>query len=118
IGNNWAGFDIIFSPGDFSGDGKPDVLARNSATTDLQLYKGNGAGGFQAGTGGVIGNNWSGFSAIFSPGDFSGDGRPDVLARNSATTDLQLYKGNGAGGFQTGTGSVISNNWSGFNIIF
>ncbi|MGW5669064.1 class I SAM-dependent methyltransferase, partial [Micromonospora sp. NPDC003776] len=28
ISNNWSNFDVISSPGDFSGDGKPDVIAR------------------------------------------------------------------------------------------
>ncbi|MET9067455.1 FG-GAP repeat domain-containing protein, partial [Streptosporangium sandarakinum] len=51
---------------DFSGDGKADVIARNAATKNLHLYLGNGAGGFQTGTGDIIGTNWSAFDTIFS----------------------------------------------------
>ncbi|HEX6682139.1 MAG TPA: VCBS repeat-containing protein [Candidatus Limnocylindrales bacterium] len=114
IGNNWAAFDILFSPGDFSGDGNPDVIARHAATKDLHLYRGNGANGFSGST--MIGNNWSAFDMIFSVGDFSGDGRADVIGRNTANKDLFLYRGNGLNGF-TGSG-MIGNNWSAFDMIF
>ncbi|WP_172967822.1 FG-GAP-like repeat-containing protein [Micromonospora sp. WMMA2032] len=116
--NDWKAFDTIFSPGDFSGDGRPDVIARNAQTKNLHLYKGNGAGGFQGGTGGVFSNDWKAFDTIFSPGDFSGDGKPDIIARNAQTKNLHLYKGNGAGDFQAGTGGVFSNDWKAFDTIF
>ncbi|GAA1266862.1 hypothetical protein GCM10009677_18990 [Sphaerisporangium rubeum] len=118
IGNNWSAFDVLFSPGDFNGDGKADILARNATTKDLHLYRGNGSGGFQSGTGENIGNNWSAFDVVFSPGDFNGDGKADVVARNATTKDLHLYRGNGSGGFQSGTGENIGNNWSAFDKVF
>ncbi|WP_157382800.1 FG-GAP repeat domain-containing protein [Nonomuraea coxensis] len=118
IGNNWGAFDTIFSPGDFSGDGKADVVVRNASTKDLHLYQGNGSGGFKAGTGDAIGNNWGAFDTIFSPGDFSGDGKADVVVRNASTKDLHLYQGNGSGGFKAGTGDAIGNNWGAFDTIF
>ncbi|MFK3980799.1 FG-GAP repeat domain-containing protein [Micromonospora sp. NPDC050397] len=114
VGNNWSGFDVIFSAGDFNGDGKADVIARHATNSDLYLYPGNGSGGFGASK--VIGDNWSGFDAIFSAGDFDGDGNSDVLARHATNSDLYLYPGNGSGGF--GTSKVIGNNWSGFDLIF
>jgi hypothetical protein len=116
VGNNWSGFNAIFSPGDFTGDGNPDVLARSASTTDLYLFRGNGSGGFSGG-GTVVGNNWSDFNAIFSPGDFTGDGDTDVLARSASTTDLYLFRGNGSGGF-SGSATVVGNNWAGLDLIF
>ncbi|MFK3980797.1 GH25 family lysozyme [Micromonospora sp. NPDC050397] len=113
IGNNWSGFDTIFSPGDFDGDGNSDVLARHATNSDLYLYPGNGSGGFGASR--VIGNNWSGFDTILSPGDFDGDGNSDVLARHTTNKDLYLYPGNGTGGFETSR--IIGNNWSGFDTV-
>jgi hypothetical protein len=88
---------------DWSGDRRADVLAVDSAGR-LLLYRGTGAGRFVAGGGSPIGTGWGGFTALLAPGDWSGDGRPDLLAR---TTDglLLLYRGNGSGGFLTGSGS-------------
>ncbi|MFG1842567.1 FG-GAP-like repeat-containing protein, partial [Micromonospora sp. NPDC049175] len=99
-------------------DGDADLLARNSSTKDLHLYRGNGSGGFQSGTGTAISNNWANFDLIFSVGDFDRDGDGDVLARSSSTKDLHLYRGNGSGGFQSGTGTAVSNNWGNFDRLF
>ena len=44
------------------------------------MYRGNGAGGFVTGMGEPIGSGWGPFTALLAPGDFSGDGKPDVLA--------------------------------------
>ena len=113
IGSGWSGFTRLFSPGDFSGDGRADVLAVK-ASGDLFLYRGNGLGGF-SGSGSKIGSGWSGFTKVFSPGDFSGDGRADVLAVK-ASGDLFLYRGNGLGGF-TGSGAKIGAGWSLFTHV-
>jgi GH25 family lysozyme M1 (1,4-beta-N-acetylmuramidase) len=118
ISTNWSAFDIIFSPGDFSGDGRPDVIARNATDKNLYLYKGNGAGGFIGETDRFLNSNWSAFDTIFSPGDFTGDGKADIIARNATDKDLYLYKGNGAGGFIGETDRFLSNNWSAFDTIF
>ncbi|MGW5666846.1 FG-GAP repeat domain-containing protein, partial [Micromonospora sp. NPDC003776] len=118
ISNNWSDYDMIFSPGDFNGDTRPDILARNASTKNLHLYAGDGNGGFLSGTGAAISNNWSDYDMIFSAGDFNGDTRPDVLARNKQTKDLHLYAGDGTGGFLSGTGAAISNNWSDYDMIF
>ncbi|WP_203755848.1 C39 family peptidase, partial [Catellatospora bangladeshensis] len=102
---------------DFSGDGDADILARNAGTKDLHLYQGNGAGGFQTGAGGIAGNNWSAFDTVITAGDFSGDGAVDVIARHATSKDLYLYEGDGFGGFATGTGTLIGNNWAAFDMI-
>ena len=43
------------------------------------MYRGNGTGGWVTGTAEPIGSGWGGFTALMAPGDFSGDGQPDVL---------------------------------------
>lgn len=97
IGNGWNGFSLLETPGDFNGDGPLDVLARETATGYLWLYRGNGTGGFLPRV--RVGNGWNIFSAIVGPGDFNGDQRVDILARERATGYLWLYRGNGTGGF-------------------
>ena len=78
IGTGWRGYDALETPGDLTGDGDPDVLARERSTGYLWIYPGNGRGGWlprvRAGTG------WNIFDAIVGPGDLTGDQRPDVLA--------------------------------------
>lgn len=99
IGTGWHGFAELLSPGDFTGDSFPDVLARKPDGT-LWLYAGNGRGGWAA-SGRQIGHGWQVFTELVSPGDFTGDGRADVLARKSDGT-LWLYAGNGRGGWAAG----------------
>ncbi|MFG1842566.1 FG-GAP repeat domain-containing protein, partial [Micromonospora sp. NPDC049175] len=110
--------DALWDTNDFDGDGDADVLARQVSTKDLHLYGGNGSGGFQSGTGAAFSNNWSAFDLLLNAGDFDGDGDADVLARNATTKDLHLYRGNGSGGFQSGTGTAVSNNWGNFDMVF
>jgi hypothetical protein len=52
-------------------------------------------------------------TAIVTPGDFNGDARPDVLARDSSG-NLWLYPGNGAGGWLTR--SRVGQGWSGYTL--
>ena len=113
IGGGW-GFAKVFSPGDFTGDGKADILGVSS-NGDLYLYRGNGAGGF-AGGGTRIGAGWGIFAKVFSPGDFTGDGKADILGVSS-NGDLYLYRGNGAGGF-AGGGTRIGAGWGIFATVF
>ena len=44
-------------------------------------------------------------------GDFSGDGRPDIIARDGDGL-LFMYRGNGRGGFITGQREQIGSGWS------
>ena len=80
------------------------------------MYRGNGAGGWVTGTAEPVGSGWAGFTALASGGDFSGDGKPDVLARR-ADGALLLYRGNGASGWVTGAGEPIGSGWNGLSYI-
>ena len=66
---------------DWSGDTKADVLAVDPDGR-LLMYRGTGAGAFVPGGGLPIGTGWGSFTALLAPGDWSGDGRPDLLARD------------------------------------
>ena len=99
-----------FSIHDFTGDGKGDLLAETS-TGDLYLYRGNGLGGFTGG-GTRIGAGWGIFAKVFSPMDYTGDGKADILGITPAG-DLYLYCGSGLGGF-TGGGTKIATGWNSF----
>ncbi|MGZ4687122.1 FG-GAP repeat domain-containing protein [Oryzihumus sp.] len=114
LGTGWQIYDHIFSPGDFSGDGHADLIAR-TPTGLLYLYRGNGAGGF-LGPRTVLGTGWQIYDRLFSPGDFTGDRHPDLLARVKGGA-LYLYKGNGAGGF-LGSRTLIGTGWNMFDKVF
>jgi hypothetical protein len=107
IGAGWQVFDRLLSTGDWNGDGKSDIIARKP-NGDLIFYAGNGLGGFAA-AGKRIGAGWQVFDRLFSTGDFSGDGRTDILARKP-NGDLILYTGNGLGGFSA-AGKRIGLGW-------
>lgn len=113
IGTGWGGMTALVTPGDFNGDSNVDLLARDSAGR-LYLYPGNGAAAGNWGTRTQPGSGWQGMTAILSTGDFDGDGRSDVIARNSAGA-LWLYRGDGAGRF--GTANQIGTGWNGFAIV-
>ncbi|MBN3499751.1 VCBS repeat-containing protein [Arthrobacter pascens] len=113
VGTGWNTFNALAGPGDFNGDGAVDVLARETATGTLWLYGGNGTGGWLPRT--RVGGGWNVMTAVVGPGDFNGDRRTDILARDGAGV-LWLYPGNGAGGHlprvQVGPG------WNGFSPLF
>ena len=116
IGAGWQGFTALLAPRDWSGDGKPDILARNSEG-GLFMYRGDGDGGFLTGQAEQIGAGWQGFTALLAPGDWSGDGKPDVLARHSDGR-LLMYRGNGRGGWVTGKAEPIGAGWQQFDALF
>ncbi|MER7515456.1 FG-GAP-like repeat-containing protein [Streptomyces sp. NPDC126499] len=79
-------------PGDLSGDGRPDLVAVDDAGR-LRLYPGQGSGALGSytliGTGG-----WAGVS-VTHRGDWTGDGREDVVAR--VGEELRVYANRGGG---------------------
>lgn len=79
--------------GDLNGDGRSDVVVRNTTTGQLLVYRGSEKG-FAAPV--QIGTGWNGMSAIVRHGDFDGDGHDDVIARVAKTGALWLYRGSGA----------------------
>ncbi|WP_246669931.1 FG-GAP-like repeat-containing protein [Arthrobacter zhaoguopingii] len=113
IGGGWASMNALETPGDFNGDGKADVLARERATGTLWLYPGNGAGGWLPRL--RLGSNWNTMNSIVGPGDFNGDQFVDVLARERATGTLWLYRGNGTGGWLPRV--PVGGNWNTMNAL-
>lgn len=111
IGTGWQIFSHIFSPGDWDGDGRPDLLATVRSDGTLRLYRGNGAGGFLGMR--VIGSGWGRYDGLMTTGDFDGDSRPDFLARNTANGELRLYRSNGSGGFAPTR--VVGTGWNIFS---
>ncbi|CAL9479398.1 hypothetical protein SUDANB58_03024 [Streptomyces sp. enrichment culture] len=92
----WNAMNALVRHGDFSGDGREDLVAREASTGRLWLYPGTGTGSL--GTRKLIGTGgWNGMSRITGVGDLSGDGRSDLVAVEKSTGRLWLYPGTSAG---------------------
>ncbi|MEU3187112.1 FG-GAP-like repeat-containing protein [Streptomyces sp. NPDC006923] len=90
LSTGWQAYNKLVVPGDLTGDGAPDLLARSTA--GLFLFPGTGTG-FAAGIQ-VGGAGWSQFDQLVGVDDLTGDGLADLVARNS--TGLFVYPGNGS----------------------
>jgi hypothetical protein len=112
VGRGWGAFTSLVRHGDFDGDGKQDILARDSQGR-LLFYAGTGSttGMFKAGI--VAGTGWGSMLSIIGSGDFDFDGRDDVIGQNSAG-ELRLYPGTGDGAAPfRGKGVVVGTGWRG-----
>jgi hypothetical protein len=94
LGTGWNAYNVLTAPGDLTGDGRVDLLARKASTGDVYLFANDGAGKLKAGV--KIRSAWTGYTKIVGAGDLNGDGFGDVLARDKAGT-LYRYNGTGTG---------------------
>ncbi|MEU9166830.1 VCBS repeat-containing protein [Streptomyces sp. NPDC048420] len=111
--SGWNQYDVLTSPGDISGDGRPDLIARGASTGTVYLYKGTSTGKLSARV--KLYDNWKGYKKIVGAGDLNGDGRGDLLAQDTSNT-LYRYEGTGTGTFKARV--KLFTNWGGsYNVI-
>jgi len=102
---NWR----IAGIGDFSGDGKADILWRHGVTGGNALWTMNGKTRLSAAAVRGVGvGNW----AIAGTGDFNGDGKADILWRNAVTGGNVVWLMNGSTVLTAApTSGVSGGNW-------
>ncbi|SEN70079.1 N-acetylmuramoyl-L-alanine amidase [Actinacidiphila rubida] len=94
VGAGWGTYNSLVAVGDLNGDGRGDMVARDTAGT-LWLYQGTGNAAAPFAPRVKIGAGWTIYNAMTGTGDVNGDGKPDMVARDSSGT-LWLYKGTGS----------------------
>ncbi|MFD0343855.1 FG-GAP-like repeat-containing protein [Streptomyces sp. NPDC127117] len=94
LGTGWNAYNVLTVPGDLTGDGRPDLLARKTSTGDVHLFADDGHGKLKAGV--KIRSSWTGYTKVVGAGDLNGDGYGDVLAHHKDGT-LYRYDGTASG---------------------
>ncbi|MCX4763216.1 VCBS repeat-containing protein [Streptomyces sp. NBC_01275] len=110
---DWKTYKKVVGAGDLNGDGVGDLVAQDKAD-NLYRYYGTGKGTFGARV--KVAAGWGGtYNAVVGAGDVTGDGKADLVARDTAGV-LYRLPGNGKGGF--GARVKIAGGWQGYKGIF
>lgn len=99
--------DPVTTLHDFTGDGRADLVMRDSYFGRLVVFPGDGRGLANWGTAYDLSTGFGPFEIVMSAGDVDDDGANDILGVNDGI--LWLFRGNGhgrlvAGGLRIGTG--------------
>ncbi|MEU5438439.1 VCBS repeat-containing protein [Streptomyces sp. NPDC020719] len=116
IGGGWDIYTAIIAAGDVTGDGKADLVARDTAGV-LWLYRGTGNPTAPYAPRTKIGGGWNTYTAINGAGDLTSDGRPDLVARDTAGV-LWLYRGTGNPTAPYAPRTKIGGGWNTYTTLF
>jgi hypothetical protein len=95
----------IVGVADFNADGRPDILWRNTSTGQITIWYMNGAT-FTGGTANVLPTLSDPAWTVVGARDFNGDGKPDILWRNTSTGRTTAWYMNGAN-WTSGYGDIL-----------
>jgi YVTN family beta-propeller protein len=83
----------VIRPSDVNGDGRSDIVMRNTTTGVVSVWQMNGLTVQSVNTIGTVADTaWE----LLGEGDFDGDGKADLLWRNTVTGDVNVWFLNGA----------------------
>lgn len=111
--SGWSQYDVLTAPGDVSGDGRPDLVARNASTGTVYLFKGTSTGKLSARV--KLYDDWKKYKKVIGAGDLNGDGIGDLLAQDKSN-NLYRYEGTGRGTFKARV-KVFSNWGASYNAV-
>ncbi|MFE0698475.1 N-acetylmuramoyl-L-alanine amidase [Streptomyces sp. NPDC058872] len=116
IGSSWNVYDAIIGTGDLTGDGKPDIIARDTSGV-LWSYKGTGSSTAPFASRVKVGGGWQTYDTIVGPSDLSGDGKVDLVGRD-ASGGLWFYNGTGSSTTPFTPRVKVGWGWQIYNLIF
>ena len=108
LDNGWT----VQGTGDFNGDGRDDVLWRNT-NGDVTNWLGQANGNF---AGSATFNNPGAGWSVAGVGDFNGDGRDDILWQN-ANGDVTNWLGQANGNFAGNAAISYNNPGAGWSVV-
>ncbi|WP_228473149.1 FG-GAP-like repeat-containing protein [Streptomyces cyaneochromogenes] len=114
IASRWTGYKKIIGAGDLNGDGRGDLLAQDKSN-ELWRYEANttSTGGFKARV--KVLDDWgASYNAVVGVGDFTGDGRADLVSRD---TSGNVWRNNGDGKGSFGSRTRIATGWQGYKAV-
>ncbi|MGW1933604.1 FG-GAP repeat domain-containing protein [Streptomyces sp. NPDC001919] len=110
----WPATSTVVAFGDLSGDRCNDLLVRSSAGVLTRHDGGCGTAFARTGTTSTIGSGWNVYDVLTAPGDMTGDGRTDLLARTPGG-ELFLYADDTKGAFKTRV--RVGGGWQTYNTL-
>ena len=106
IGHGFGSMSVVMT--DYDGDGRQDLLARNTAAK-LVLYRGAGTGGFLYENRRVVGTGWQSAHTMDHVSGFAGSGSRGIIAKRYDGT-IHYYPLKSGGGW--GAWSQFGHGWT------
>lgn len=116
VPGSWGSVTALTGAGDVTGDGRTDLLSRDR-TGVLRLYPGTGQAAKPFGNAVRLGGDWKWATAFIGGADYTGDGKPDLLARDGSGR-VWLSPGKRSARTPFGTRTMAATGWSGYTILF
>jgi FG-GAP-like repeat len=101
---------VVIVKSDLDGDGKSDIVLRNSSSADVAGYRMNGTAIVSA----AVAGNSGATTTLATVGDCDGDGKADVILQNASTNDVLVWLMNGNSISST---ALVGNPGNGWKVV-
>ncbi|MFG3286751.1 FG-GAP repeat domain-containing protein [Streptomyces sp. NPDC048111] len=116
LGAGWNAYNKLVGSGDINGDGKADLLARDT-NGHLWLYPGTSDIATPFGVRKDLGAGWNSFTKLAAVADATGNGTTDLIAVDGSGAG-KLYDGQGAYGGKFKPAYSLGGGWDAYTELF